>query len=483
MQIANMLINGEIVSSKDDSFFERCNPVSGELVTKAAAAKIEDVERAADAAAGAFPGWSNTSPGERRKLLMKASESLKARTSEIVDAMAAEIGTTEAWALFNIGLAADMLLEAAALTTQIIGEIIPSNRPGTTALAVRQPAGVVLAIAPWNAPIILGVRSIATPLACGNTVIMKTSEICPKTHALVIEALHDAGFPPGVINSISNAPDDAPHIVEALIAHPAVRRINFTGSTRVGRIIAQTAARFLKPTLLELGGKAPMLVLDDANLDQAVAAAAFGAYMNQGQICMSTERIIVHEKIADQFVEKLANKVSTLIAGSPDLNSSPLGSVVDLGVAQRIQELVSDAVNKGGTILAGGNANGTMIDATLLDGVTSSMRVYHEESFGPLASIIRVGSDDEAIRVANDTEYGLASAVFSQNINRAMSVAKRIEAGICHINGPTVHDEAQMPFGGTKASGYGRFGGKAGIDEFTELRWITIQDGPLHYPI
>ncbi|PCH81195.1 MAG: salicylaldehyde dehydrogenase [Hyphomicrobiales bacterium] len=483
MHIANMLINGEFVSSKDNSIFERYNPISGKLATKAAAAKIEDVEQAADAAASAFPGWSSTSPGERRRLLMKASEALKAKTSEIVDAMAAEIGTTESWALFNIGLAADMLLEAAALTTQILGEIIPSNRPGTTALAVRQPAGVVLAMAPWNAPIILGVRSVATPLACGNTVIMKTSEICPKTHALVIEALHDAGFPPGVINSISNAPDDAPHIVETLIAHPAVRRINFTGSTRVGRIIAQTAARFLKPTLLELGGKAPMLVLDDADLDLAVAAAAFGAYMNQGQICMSTERIIVHEKIADQFVGKLATKVSTLIAGNPELNSTPLGSVVDLGVAQRIQELVADAVNKGSTILAGGSANGTMIDATLLDGVTSSMRVYHEESFGPLASIIRVGSDDEAIRIANDTDYGLASSVFSRNINRAMSVAKRIEAGICHINGPTVHDEAQMPFGGTKASGYGRFGGRAGIDEFTELRWITIQDGPLHYPI
>ncbi len=372
---------------------------------------------------------------------------------------------------------------ASAMTTQISGEIIPSNRPGTTAFAVRQPAGVVLAMAPWNAPVILGVRSLAMPLACGNTVVMKTSEICPRTHALIIEAIQEAGFPAGVVNAVSNAPDDAPALVETLIAHPAVRRINFTGSTRVGRIIAETAGRFLKPALLELGGKAPMLVLDDADLDQAVAAAAFGAYMNQGQICMSTERIIVDERIANKFVEAMKTKVESLVAGDPREGTTPLGSVVDQSATIRVRDLVEDAVSKGARLVAGGNANGTIVDATLLDGVTPSMRVYTDESFGPLAAIIRVGSDDEAIRIANDTEYGLASCVFSKNVNRALSVAKRIEAGICHINGPTVHDEAQMPFGGTKDSGFGRFGGKTAIDEFTELRWLTLQDGPLHYPI
>ncbi len=483
MNIVNLLIGGQAIASSSGQTFDRINPITGEIATRAAAATVADVEAAGNAAAKAFPVWSNTTPIERRALLMEAAEALKSRSSDIVEAMAQEVGATEGWAHFNIKLAADMFLEAAAMTTQISGEIIPSNRPGTTAFALRQPAGVVLAMAPWNAPIILGVRSLAMPLACGNTVVMKTSEICPRTHALIIEAIQEAGFPNGVINAVSNAPEDAPALVEALISHPAIRRINFTGSTRVGRIIAETAGRYLKPTLLELGGKAPMLVLDDAEIEHAVAAAAFGAYMNQGQICMSTERIIVDEKIADQFVTAMQAKVKTLVAGDPRQGKSPLGSVVDQSATNRVNDLVEDAVSKGAQLVAGGRSNGTIVDATLLDGVTSNMRVYNEESFGPLAVVIRVGSDDEAVRVANDTEYGLASSVFSKDVNRALAIAKRIEAGICHINGPTVHDEAQMPFGGTKDSGFGRFGGKTAIDEFTELRWVTLQDGPLQYPI
>jgi acyl-CoA reductase-like NAD-dependent aldehyde dehydrogenase len=285
-----------------------------------------------------------------------------------------------------------------------------------------------------------------------------------------------------VINIISNAPDDAHDIVEALIAHPAVRRINFTGSTRVGRIIAQTAAPYLKPVLLELGGKAPMIVLDDADLDAAVDAAAFGAFMNQGQICMSTERLVVDEKVADAFVEKLAAKAARLPAGDPAKGDVVLGSVVNAEAIRRIAELVEDAKAKGAKVVTGGDAQGTIMPATVVDHVDSSMRLYAEESFGPIVSVIRVSGEDEAVRIANDTEYGLSAAVFGRDVGRAMAVAQRIETGICHVNGPTVHDEAQMPFGGVKASGYGRFGGKAAIHEFTELRWITVQNGPRHYP-
>ena len=483
VESVSLLIDGDSVGASEDRTFERMNPITGVVATRAAAATVADANRAADAAAAAFPDWSQTAPGQRRKLLLAAADALRAKAPEIVAAMAEEIGATEGWAMFNIGLAADMLVEAAALTTQIKGEILPSNRPGSLAMAVRQPVGVVLSMAPWNAPVILGVRSIATPLACGNTVVMKTSEICPRTHRLIIEAVEEAGFPKGVINAVSNAPDDAPMIVEALIAHPAVRRVNFTGSTRVGRMIAETAGRHLKPALLELGGKAPLVVLDDADLDEAVAAAAFGAYMNQGQICMSTERIVVDEAVADAFVEKLAAKAQSLKAGDPREGATPLGSVVDEGATGRILGLIQDAVDKGAVLAAGGSGEGTIIQATLLDRVTPSMRIYSEESFGPVASVVRVGSLDEAVRVANDTEYGLSAAVFGRDVNRALSVAKRIESGICHVNGPTVHDEAQMPFGGVKDSGYGRFGGQAGIAEFTELRWITVQDGPLHYPI
>ncbi len=311
----------------------------------------------------------------------------------------------------------------------------------------------MLGLAPWNAPVILAVRAIAAPLACGNTVVLKGSEICPRTHRLIGEVFRAAGLGEGVVNVVSNAPADASRIVEALIAHPTVRRVNFTGSTRVGRQVAELAARHLKPALLELGGKAPLIVLDDADLDEAVAAAAFGAFMNQGQICMSTERLIVDEQIADEFAARLAAKAATLVAGDPRKAKTPLGAIVSFEAAERIVGLVRDAVAKGARILAGGGANGVLMDATVLDHVTPAMRIYGEESFGPVAAIIRVGGVEEAVRVANDSEYGLAAAVFGRDLTRAFAVARRIESGICHINGPTVQDEAQMPFGGVKASG------------------------------
>jgi acyl-CoA reductase-like NAD-dependent aldehyde dehydrogenase len=348
-------------------------------------------------------------------------------------------------------------------------------------MAVRQPAGVVVGIAPWNAPVILGVRALAMPLACGNTVVLKASELCPGAHQLIGQAFIEAGLPKGVVNVVTNAPADAAAVVEALIAHPAVKRINFTGSTRVGKIIAETAGRHLKPVLLELGGKAPLVVLDDADIDGAVNAAAFGAFMNQGQICMSTERIIVDESIADAFVAKLAAKAAKLPAGDPR-GHVVLGSMIDIGPAERMDVYIKDAVAKGAVLACGGKRDGTIVEATILDKVTPAMRIYAEESFGPVKSVIRVKGVDEAVRVANDTEYGLSSAVFGKDIMRAMAVAKRIHAGICHINGPTVNDEAQMPFGGMGASGYGRFGGKAAIAEFTDLRWITIEDPQQHYP-
>ena len=478
-----LLVRGHDVAASDGAFFHRHNPATGEVVTRAAAATLADARSAASAAASAFPDWSQTAPGVRRAKLMKAADLLEDRADAFAAAMADEIGATGAWARFNLELGAATLREAASITTQITGTIIPSDKPGMMAMALRRPAGVVLAIAPWNAPVILGVRAVAMPLACGNTVVLKTSEICPRTHRLIGEVLRDADLGPGVVNIVSNAPADAARVVEALIAHPAVRRVNFTGSTRIGRVIAEVAGRHLKPCLLELGGKAPFLVLDDADLEEAAKAAAFGAFLNQGQICMSTERIVVDEAVADVFAEKLARRAAPLLAGDPREGFPALGSIIGPEAVERIDALIKDAVFKGARILSGGQVRGTLIDATVLDHVTPAMRIYAEESFGPIAAITRVRGVDEAVRVANDTEYGLSSAVFGQDMRRALDVASRIEAGICHINGPTVHDEAQMPFGGVKASGYGRFGGTAAIEEFTELRWITLSSRPGNYPI
>jgi len=482
MQEVKMLINGQRRFAADAAYFERRNPLDHSVASRAPAATVADARAAVQAAADAFPAWAAMGPGERRSLLTRAADALQARAEAFADAMAAETGASHHWAGFNVHLAADGLREAAAMTTQIAGEIIPSDVPGNLAMGLRQAAGVVLGIAPWNAPVILGVRAIALPLACGNTVVFKGSEICPATHGLIIEAIQDAGLPAGVVNFITNAPQDAGQIVDTIIANPAVRRVNFTGSTRVGRIIAAQCARHLKPAVLELGGKAPFIVLHDADIEAAVQAAAFGAFANSGQICMSTERIIVDERVADDFVARLAAKARSLPLGDPRQGPVVLGSVVDLATVQRCNALIDDALAKGATLVCGGKAESTLMPATLLDHVTAQMNIYHEESFGPVKPIVRVKDDEAAIACANDNEYGLSAALFSRDVARALSLARRIESGICHINGATVHDEAQMPFGGVKSSGFGHFGGKAGIAEFTDLRWVTVQTTPRHYP-
>jgi len=482
MNTISLLINGERTQARDGATFERRNPLDGSIATRAPAASVSDAAAAVEAAAKAFPAWSATGPGERRALLLKAAAALEAKSDAFVAAIAAETGGSALWAGFNVHLAAGTLIEAASMTTQISGEVIPSDVPGSLAMGVRQPAGVVLGMAPWNAPVILGVRAIAVPLACGNTVVLKGSELCPATHGLIIEALQEAGLPKGVVNFVTNAPADAAAVVEAMIAHPAVRRVNFTGSTHVGKIIAASCAKHLKPAVLELGGKAPLLVLEDADLDAAVNAAAFGAFANSGQICMSTERIIVDQKVADDFVGRLAAKAASLPLGDPRKGPVVLGSVVDMSTVLRCNALIDDAIAKGAKLLCGGKADSTLMPATLLDHVTTEMKLYSEESFGPVKGIVRVNGDEEAIACANDNEYGLSSAVFSRDTARALNVAGRIQSGICHVNAPTVHDEAQMPFGGVKGSGIGHFGGRAGIAAFTDLRWVTVQTTPRHYP-
>ncbi|MFT8244737.1 aldehyde dehydrogenase [Roseomonas sp. BN140053] len=477
-----LLIGERDLPATGNATFERRNPVTGEVASRAAAATVADAVAAADAAAAAFPAWAALGPNARRALLLKAADGLDARTPEFIRLMAEEIGATAGWAGFNVHLAAGMLREAAAMTTQTTGEVIPSDKPGCLAMAIRQPAGVVLGMAPWNAPVILGVRALALPLACGNTVVLKASETCPATHRLIGQVLREAGLPPGVLNVVTHSAADAPAVVEALVAHKAVKRINFTGSTKVGRIIAKLAAEHLKPVLLELGGKAPMIVLEDADLDEAVKAATFGAFMNQGQICMSTERLVVVEGIAEEFGRRLAAFVAKLPVGDPRSGNVFLGSVVDEAAAAKVDRLIADATAKGAVLLGGGPRQGTVMPASILDRVTPDMEIYNEESFGPVVSMIRVRDAEEAVQVANDTEYGLSAAIFTRDVARGIALARRIESGICHVNGPTVHDEAQMPFGGVKASGYGRFGGRAGIAEFTDLRWITVETQPGQYP-
>ena len=483
MNTVQLLINGQMRDASHQKTFTRISPLTGQVATVAAAAQTEDVQAALEAAAHAFPVWSALGPTERRKRLLKAADLMDARTAEFIATARQETGSTNSWYGFNVHLSANILREAAAMTTQIDGALIPTDLAGNLSMAMRVPCGVVVGIAPWNAPVILATRAIAMPLACGNTVILKASEISPATHALIGQVLHEAGLGDGVVNVITNDPKDAPQVVEQLIAHPAVKRINFTGSTHVGRIIATTAAKYLKPVLLELGGKAPVIVCDDADLDQAVAGVAFGAFFNQGQICMSTERLIVQASIADAFLEKLVAKIKTIKVGSPDHDENTFAYLESPESAQRIKALIEDAVAQGATLPVPLLIDGALMHPVVVNGVTPAMKLYAQESFGPVVTMTTFSTDDEALRLANDSEYGLAAAVFTQNVNRGLALAKGIDSGICHINGPTVHDEAQAPFGGSKNSGYGRFGSQSAINEFTEMRWVTLQTEPRQYPL
>ena len=478
-----LLIGGSWTGASSGATYEQTFPFTGEAVGHAAAASREDARAAVDAAHGAFEGWSRSAPAERRAILGKAADLLMERQEEIAGIVTEETGGVFGWGMFNVQLASGMLREAAAQAYGLVGEVIPSDIPGKLAMGVRAPAGVVVGIAPWNAPVILGTRAVATPLAYANTVVLKASEICPRTHGTIVQALVDAGLPDGVVNLITNAPADAADVVDELIAHPKTRRINFTGSTKVGRIIAENAGRHLKRVLLELGGKAPMVVLADADLDRAAAAASFGAFFHQGQICMSTERLIVERSVSDALAQKLAERASALPIGDPREPTTAIGPLVNGAAIERVSGLVEDAAAKGAAVLSGGQADGPCFPPTVLAGVTPDMRVYSEESFGPLLAVIPVDGVDQAVSVANDTEYGLSASVFSENVPAALELAQRIESGICHVNDATVHDEPQMPFGGVKASGFGRFGGRAALEEFTELRWISVQELPRQYPI
>jgi acyl-CoA reductase-like NAD-dependent aldehyde dehydrogenase len=463
--------------------FERRNPLTDAVVTKGAAASVDDAIDAVESASKAFATWKNSGPSERRAVMLKAADILESRAGEFIETMMSEVGAAQLWAGFNVFLTANLFREAAGIATQIQGETIPTDKPGTLSMTVRQAAGVVLSMAPWNGAGVLAARAIAYPIVCGNTVVFRASETSPRTHAIIAEVLHEAGLPAGVLNFLTSSPEDSDQVVEAIIAHPAVRRVNFTGSTAVGRIIAEKAARHLKPALLELGGKAPFVVLDDADIDGAVNAAVFGAFLFQGQICMSTERFVVDEKVADEFVSKFVARTKKIKSGDPMTDPETIvGPMVRAESGPRINALIDDAISKGAKLAVGGPADGASMPATIIDRVRPDMTIYDTETFGPITTVVRVSGVEEAIQVANDTEYGLAAAVFGGDTGRAFQVALQIDAGHVHVNGATVQNEAQAPYGGMKASGYGRFDGRAVINEFTELKWITIEPSDQQYP-
>jgi acyl-CoA reductase-like NAD-dependent aldehyde dehydrogenase len=464
------------------------DPWTGEPCATVAAGSAADVALAVDAADRAFEAWSRTRPAQRREILLRAAELLAERTPEIVGWMAREVGAVAGWAGFNVLLAADMLREAAAAVSQPVGQVLATNADGVLSTQVRVPKGVVAAISPWNAPLILGVRAVALPLAVGNTVVLKPSEDAPIACGLLVaDVLHEAGLPPGVLNVVTGDRADGPEVVRALIADPRVRMVNFTGSTEVGRRVGVLAAEHLKPAVLELGGKNPLLVLEDADLDYAVDAAVYGSFMNAGQICMCVDRVIVHESLAEAFTERFAARVAALPCGDPSDPGTAIGPVINRRSAERVAALIEDAVRSGAVLAAGTGLveePGTLIRPTVLTGVTPDMRIHEEEIFGPATVVYPVAGDDEAVALANATAQGLTAGVITENLARGLAVAGRLRTGIVHVNDQSIADEPQAPFGGVKDSGYGRFGGQAGAEAFTDTRWVTAQvSGHAAFPI
>ena len=482
------IIAGKEAPAASGRTADSLDPWTGAPCATVAASSPLEIGLAVGAAHQAFETWSRSKPAERRAILLRAADLMAERAPEIVRWMAREVGGVAPWAGFNAALAADMLREAAAAVSQPVGRILTTNADGVLSTQIQVPKGVVAAISPWNAPVILGVRAVALPLATGNTVVLKPSEDAPIACGLLVaDVLHEAGLPPGVLNVVTNERADGLKVVRALIADSRVRMVNFTGSTEVGRRIGMLAAEHLKPAVLELGGKNPLLVLEDADLDYAVDAAVFGSFMNAGQICMCVDRVIVHESLADAFTERFAARVSALPCGDPSDPGTAIGPVISPRAAQRVAGLIEDAVGAGAVLAAGSGAvedPGTLIRPTVLTGVSTDMRIHHEEIFGPATVIYPVAGDDEAVALANATAQGLTAGVITEDLARGLAVAGRLRTGIVHVNDQSIADEPQAPFGGVKDSGYGRFGGQAGAEAFTDTRWMTAQvAGHARFPI
>jgi acyl-CoA reductase-like NAD-dependent aldehyde dehydrogenase len=476
----SQFIGGEWVAGEES--FEDRDPFTGEVVAQAASGTRHDAAKAVAAAAAAAPGWAASAPAERQRVFLAAADILERRRDEVVSWLARETGCTFGFGMFQMGFVPGLLRQAAALGYAPLGQVIPSDHPGELALGIRKPVGVVGAIAPWNAALILSARSIAAPLALGNAVVLKPSEWSPYSGGLLWgEIFAEAGLPAGVLNVVTHAPREAGPIGDELVENPAVRRINFTGSTATGRRLAEAAGRHLKRVLLELGGSNPLIVLADADLDYAVSAAAFGAYLHQGQICMSTRRIIVERPLAEEFTSRLAAKARGLKAGDPKEMDTIIGPLITEDALALVRDRVAGAVAAGAKVLAGGEAVGPCFQATLVSDVPADSDLARLETFGPVAAVEVVDSADEAVARANATSYGLSSGIITSDPDRGFALARQIEAGIVHVNDQTVGDEPQMPFGGVKDSGFGRFGGQAVVDEFTELRWVTI-GGPHPFP-
>ncbi|KAK5165814.1 uncharacterized protein LTR77_008737 [Saxophila tyrrhenica] len=458
-----------------DTTFPITSPSSGKTLWSSSSISPSLATEAVSAAQEAFKSWRKTKPATIRSILLKAADVFERRSDEIAGYMMQETGALEAFTKFNVVGTAEFFRDVAGRAAGVEGVVPRVQGEGQGAFVFKEPYGVVFGIAPWNAPLILGTRAFLYAIATGNTVVLKGSELCPRTFWALGSVMKEAGLPDGVLSVIYHRTEDAAAVTERIIEHPAVRKVNFTGSTVTGSIIAAKAGKELKPVLMELGGKASAIVCEDANIEHAAMQVALGSFLHAGQICMATERVLVHRSILDQFANALSNAAEKVYASSGE---APL-LIASSGV-EKNRKLLKDAEAKGARVLHGdidvSEESAHRIRPVVISDVKKEMDIFYTESFGPSVSLIAVGSDEEAVEVANDTEYGLSGAVFTENLGRGLRIAREVESGAVHINSMTVHDEATLPHGGVKKSGWGRFNAQWGMEEFLKLKTVTYME-------
>lgn len=478
--IKGMYINGEWMNTP--ALFDDINPSNGSVYARVPDGGKQETRMAIDAAQAAFPAWSGLMFQERAHLLLKAADVWEKRSAEFVAAAQHEGGGWFGKGMFEAGYVPEVFRAAAGLCYSSIGEVLPSEH-GKFSTAVRYPLGVVGVISPWNMPGILTSRGFAFALAAGNTIVLKPSEDTPYAGGLFFaEVLHEAGFPPGVFNVITCSRERVAQMGDELVENPLVKGISFTGSTPVGRQIAAKCGALLKKCCVELGGKDSVIVREDADMDRAVQAANFGAFMHQGQICMSVEKVLVHENVYDEFLQALVKRAARLTTGDTSNKDNIIGPLINDRQVERVARQINEAVSKGAKIELGGKVRDRFVEPTILSHVDRSMEVWRDETFGPVLVIAPFSTDEEAIALNNDTEYGLSAGIFTRDEAKGLEMSRKLETGMCHINCQSVNDEPHIPFGGTKASGLGRHGGRWSLETFSETRWITLERGGRHFP-
>ena len=472
-------IDGKPIEVSPSAMSDVLNPANQKPFARIFMGQEQHMRAAIDAAHAARAAWGSSPAALREKILHRAADELEAATNDIVDLLIGEGGSTFGKAHFEIPFAANMLRSIAGEARRVQGDVFPSDVSGLLSLAIRRPLGVVAGISPFNFPVVLALKKVAFALATGNTFVLKPSEETSLVGLKLAEIFEKAGLPPGVLNVV---PGDGPTLARVLFDDPRVKLISFTGSTAVGRHIAVECAQKGKRVILEMGGKSPLVVLKDADMDYAVDTACFGIFIHQGQICMAGSRIIVEAPIYETFLQRFAAKAKTLQVGDPRDPHTVIGPLIRSSQCQMIDRKIKEAVAAGARVLTGGTYVGNFYQPTVVADVTPNMSAFRDELFGPVAAVTRADNADHALALANNSSYGLSSAVLTNDLQLAMRFALELEAGMVHLNGPTVHDEPTVPFGGVKDSGSGREGGRWSVEEMTEVKWVTIQMGRRHYP-